>query len=86
MLPSRASHSMVSLVKCTSVQARCALDELVAKTLPNAVLNIQKSSIYAGFRRFCDYSHSIVATGLSLKSQSTRLTPGTSQITRSRIV
>ena len=30
----------------------------VAKTLPNAVLIVQKSSIYAGFRRFCDYSYS----------------------------
>ena len=34
----------------------------VAKTLPNAVSRFQKPSIYAGFRRFRNYSHS---TGLN---------------------
>jgi hypothetical protein len=40
----------------------------VAKTLPNAVLEVQKSSIYAGLRRFHDYSNSIVDGGFDVMS------------------
>ena len=40
----------------------------VAKTLPNAYLSFQKPSIYAGFRRFRNYSHSMVAGGLEVMS------------------
>ena len=40
----------------------------VAKTLPNAGLSFQKLSIHAGFRRFCNHSHSIVAGGLEVIS------------------
>ena len=37
-------------------------------------------------RGFCDYSNSIVATGFSLMSHRTRLTPSTVEMIRSRIV
>ncbi len=54
----------------------------VAKTFSNAVLGFQKSSIYAGFRRFSDHSHSTVAGGLDVISYTTRLTPLTSLVMR----
>ncbi len=48
----------------------------VVKMLSQDFLKSQKPGVYAGFKRFVDYSHSIVATGFSLISHSTRFTPG----------
>ena len=54
----------------------------VIKLLSKDLSEHRKPALLLGFQSFSIYSHSIVPTGFGVRSRSTRLIPGTSQVIR----